>query len=152
KTIPLPPSRSVALFGFSSLEDAVEAARICAELPLVRCLLIDSRLLSLARSSDPAVAAFVPAEPEFVMVAEYEGMSRGQTAGMIGDLITRIQRQQRLASYSADAIEPEELAVADRLREAAVLMPYSTRGAVQPVSIVDDVAVPIDQLLTYVRG
>jgi FAD/FMN-containing dehydrogenase/Fe-S oxidoreductase len=151
-TIPLSPSRSVAVLGFASLEHAIEAVRICAALPLVRCVLIDHRLLSLARAADSAVAAFVPAELEFVMVAEYEGLSRTQTADMTRDLIAGMQRHHRLASYAADAIEHEELAVADRLQEAAALMPFSTRGQVQPLSIIDDVAVPTDHILSYVRS
>jgi FAD/FMN-containing dehydrogenase/Fe-S oxidoreductase len=151
QTIPLSPFRSVAVLGFASLELAIEAVRICAELPLVRCALIDNRLLSLARSSDPAVAAFVPAEPEFVMVAEHEGTTRTHSAALIRDVIARIHGRHRLASFGTDAIEDEELAVADRLRKAAVSTPFSARGAVQPVSIIDDVAVPTDQLLTYVR-
>jgi FAD/FMN-containing dehydrogenase/Fe-S oxidoreductase len=151
KTIALSPFRSVAVLGFASLETAIEAVRICVELPLVRCALFDNRLLSLARSSDPAVAAFVPAEPEFVMVAEYEGTSRAQSVALIRDLIAQIQRRHRLASFGSDAIEEEELAVADRLGEAVLSTPFSVRGAVQPVSIIDDVAVPTDQLLRYVR-
>jgi FAD/FMN-containing dehydrogenase/Fe-S oxidoreductase len=152
ETIPLPQSRSVAAIGFSSLEDALDVVQICAELPLVRSALIDNRLLSLARSSDATVAAFVPAEPEFMMLAEYEGTSRPQTSAEIRDLMARVERRHQRVCFSGLAIEPEELAIADRLRQSAVLMPFSTRGAVQPVSVIDDVAVPINQLLTYVRG
>lgn len=151
RTIPLPASRSLAFLGFFSLETALRAAQRCLTFEPVACELIDHRLLSLARSRSATVAGFVPPEAEVALLVEFESDMAGGAAVAVRELVDAVHRGERLAICSQAATEPEEMDRLWQLREMVLPSLYQMRGPSQPVLLVEDVSVPLENLSIYLR-
>src|ERR1051326_6198654 len=72
KTIPLPGGRSGALLGFADLDAALKAARLVIGDGPAACELLDRRLISLVRSTDPEAARSLPLTIECALLIEFE--------------------------------------------------------------------------------
>jgi FAD/FMN-containing dehydrogenase/Fe-S oxidoreductase len=150
RTVPLPAERALVLLGLESLEAAVRAVQHTLPTGPSACELIERRLLTLTRGSDAEVAAAVPPGVEVVLLVEYESEGGGARKAATG-LAERLHRVERLALYAATAFEPEEIDRLWRLREKALPSLYGLRGGAHPVAFIEDVGVPIEELLTYLR-
>jgi FAD/FMN-containing dehydrogenase/Fe-S oxidoreductase len=150
KTVPLPGGRSVVLLGFARIDAALRAARLAAATPLSACDLLDRRLLRLARGN-PAVAELVPEGAEAVLLVEYEGESAAEVDRLAGDLAGRLTRDENLAVMARVARGGAECERFWSVRDSGFPGLYAVRGGVQPLPLVEDVAVPAPQLPVYLH-
>src|SRR5437763_886139 len=72
------------------------------------CELIDHRLVTLARESDPAAAALIPAGAAVVLLVEFESETLHGAATAAADLADRLTRD-RHALHAVTATEPEAI-------------------------------------------
>jgi FAD/FMN-containing dehydrogenase/Fe-S oxidoreductase len=152
RTIPLPGGRALVLLGFASLDAALQAVGQMLPSRPSACDLLDRRLLSLARGSDAsAVAALVPPAAEAVLLVEYEADSPREACWSALEVADRLYRSERLAFHALPAFEPEEIDRLWRLRELALPGLYKLRGVAQPVTLIEDVGVPAEQLPSYLH-
>src|SRR5262249_22568517 len=113
RTVAVPEGRSVVLFGFASLDTALQAAQKTLAGDPAACELIDRRLLSLARGSDSdRFSDLLPHPFEAVLLVEYEAETAGEARRLAEALVQRLYRMERLALHAVTAIESEQL---DRL-------------------------------------
>jgi FAD/FMN-containing dehydrogenase/Fe-S oxidoreductase len=148
RTIPLPAGRSVVLLGFARLDAALRGARVALASEPTACELLDRRLLRLARG-EPGLCDLVPEGAEALLVVEFEAPEQAAAQELADDLADTLGPRERLAIWarpSRDAAEAERFW---SLRQAAWPALQSLRGAAQPVAIVEDVAVPPEQLADY---
>jgi Fe-S oxidoreductase len=151
KTQPLPGGRSIVLLSFPGVDAALRGVQQLLATGPTACELIDRRLLSLARNRDALLATYIPASAEAVLLLEYETDS-AQEALLVGrELIERCQREEWPALHTVLATRPEEMDRLWNLREAVLPSLYGMRGGSQSVALVEDVAVPVDELAGYVR-
>lgn len=150
RTIPLAADRSLVLLGFEGLEHAFRAVQLALPGGPAACDLIDRRLLSLARGSDSGAAAIVPPGVEVVLLIEYES-EKDQGARKAAVDLTERMKAERLAHYALTAFDPEEIESLWHLRESALPNLYGLRGGAHPIAIIEDVGVPVEELLTYLR-
>jgi FAD/FMN-containing dehydrogenase/Fe-S oxidoreductase len=151
KTQPMPGGRAVALLSFPSLESALRGVQRLMPTGPTACELIDRRLLSLARNRDAPFAAQIPAAAEAVLLVEYETDTphEAQLAGR--EVVERLYQEDRLALHALSAQQPEEMDRLWQLREAVLPSLYGMRGGAQSVALVEDVAVPTEELAGYVH-
>lgn len=150
KTIPLPAGRSLVLLGFDNLDSALRAVPRCLPDGPSACELIDHRLLTLARESDPAGAALIPAEAAVVLLLEFESDTVGGAAESAAALAERLT-SERHALHAVTATEPEAIDRLWGLRETVLPSLYGLRGKAHPIPFIEDVGVPIEELPTYLR-
>ncbi|MBY0231610.1 MAG: FAD-binding oxidoreductase, partial [Gemmataceae bacterium] len=143
RTQPLAGGRAVALLAFARIDAALRAARLALSTAPTACELLDRRLLRLARGEAPDL---VPEGAEAALLVEYEADGPKQAAGMATSLIDWLQRGERLAIWSRPALGEGECDRAWDLPRAGLRAMSALRGVAQPVPIVEDVAVPPEEL------
>jgi FAD/FMN-containing dehydrogenase/Fe-S oxidoreductase len=151
KTIPLPAGRGAILLGCTSLESALRTAQQLLPSGPSACELIDHRLLTLARGRDARVAALVPSGAEAALLVEFEADTPQSARTLVRDAYNQLYKTERFASYAVMAFEPTEMDRIWQLRELAMPGLLGLRGGARPVPIIDDAAVPIEELATYLR-
>jgi Fe-S oxidoreductase len=113
------------------------------------CELIDRRSLRLARGGDGAIATFLPAATEAVLLVEYEGDNQAEATLAARDLADQLYRLDNLALLALVGTEPAEVDRLWQVREAVLPNLYGLRGAAQPLAFMEDVGVPAEALPAY---
>ncbi len=155
KLDPLPKAVGVVLLFFDRLDAAARAALEITPLGVSSCDLMDRRLLSLARESDPRFEALIPTRAEALLLVEQDGEDIGQVRDELQKVVTRTQRRKRLAFDARIALEPEEVELFWGLAERVVPSLYQLRGSIRPLPFVEDVAVPpakLPEFLTFLQN
>jgi FAD/FMN-containing dehydrogenase/Fe-S oxidoreductase len=148
KTIPLPAGRSLVLLAFARIGAALRAARLAVQTGPSACDLLDRRLLRLARG-EQHVAELVPEGAEAVLLVEYESDSPREANLLAHDLADRLAREERLPLLTRIGRDESECDRFWQIRQVGFLGLSNVRGSVQPLPIVEDVAVPPAQLPAY---
>jgi FAD/FMN-containing dehydrogenase/Fe-S oxidoreductase len=151
RTIPLPASRSLVLLGFRSLESALQATHRALEYQPAACELIERRLLTLTRGSDPTEAALIPPDVEAVLLVAFESDLPSEAPDLARKLASHLHQTDRQAVMAVCAFEPGQIDRLWRLREAALPSLYGLRSKGRAIAFVEDVGVPVDALPQYLR-
>jgi FAD/FMN-containing dehydrogenase/Fe-S oxidoreductase len=146
RTIPLSGGRAIALAGFDSLEQAIQASEHALAFGPSACELIDRRLVSLARGKSGELLALLPAETEAVLLLEFEEESPAAATDRAKDLLAQLRRGQQRCSWTSCATSPEEIEQLWRLRESILPGLYGLRSGAPPVAFLEDIAVPRSEL------
>jgi FAD/FMN-containing dehydrogenase/Fe-S oxidoreductase len=150
RTIPLPAERCLVLLGFPSLDAAARAVAECLPTGPSACELLDRRLLSLTCGAYPDYEKLISPATEAVLLVEYESEEYGEAELRGAALLREFQRQQAV-TIGRVAVKESEIVWLWRLRDLALPMLYAMKGREQPLSLVEDVGVPTDQLATYLH-
>ena len=148
RTQPLPGGRAVALLAFARLDAGLRAARLALSTAPTACLLLDRRVLRLARG-DNGHADLVPEGAEAALVVEYEADSPEGAAALATSLTDWLARGERLAVWSRASSNEADAARYWGLADAGLKGLHPLRGAARPVPFIDDVAVPPEELAAY---
>ncbi|MFO0880662.1 MAG: FAD-linked oxidase C-terminal domain-containing protein [Gemmataceae bacterium] len=147
-TTPAPAERAVAMLAFARMESALRAGQMAARTGPTACELLERRLLRLARR-EPSQAELVPEGAEAVLLVEYESAEPLEARTLAELLVHQVYQRDRLAIHGHATADEAECRLLWQLRQAA-FPGLSTRGAtLQPVPLMDDVAVPPDRLIDY---
>jgi FAD/FMN-containing dehydrogenase/Fe-S oxidoreductase len=151
RTVPLPGGRGVLLLGFASLESALLASQLIVELQPATCDLLERRVLALARLYDPTAARRIGGLAEAVLFVEFEADSLAQARQCLFEALSRLQRSPVAGHLlsSNSAVEPEEVEQIWKLREVALPSLYRLGEGPRPVAAVEDVAVPVAEVPTF---
>ncbi len=150
RTIPLPAGRSAALFGFATLDLALKATQRALATGPAACELIDHRLLALSQER-AGERAPMPAGTEAVLLVEYEADSPAEAARLIHELVEQLSRGERLALHGRSALEPDDIEALWNLRSAALPSLYGLKGGAPPITLIEDVGVPVEELPAFLR-
>lgn len=142
----LPRHRGVALLLFESLEKASRAVLEILPSRPTACDLIDRRHLGLARESEVRFDVLIPPAAEAVLLVEHEGDDPLEVRGRVHRIVDEIRDRKRLAFGARQAFDPAETELfwhlANKFQPPFCLM----KGPNRPVPVVEDVAVPPDEL------
>ena len=150
-TQPLPFGRSRMALGFTNLAEALRAGLLMRTAPgLTSCVVSDQRLLALARRNRPAEATDVPEAIVALMIAEFESERDGPTANALAfSAFASLQATLSPAPLAGPNDGPGLMALARHLTRT---MAASGPGNSRPVPIIEDTAVPCEELLRYAGG
>lgn len=143
---PIPKNRSVVAIRYTTFLEAVEdASRLAAHLPHA-IETMDAAVLTLARDDEafPAVEDLVEPGAGALTLVEFAGDSRRETD----------DQARRLAASSAAAstTTADQAAALWSIRARAVGVLGAMGGRRKPVPFVEDAAVPLDRLPSFIRG
>src|SRR5262249_932991 len=115
------------------------------------CDLFDRRSLSLARDADPSFRTWIDDGAEAILTVEFEGDDPAAVAGCVRRLSGVAARSRILVQAPFGTVkraEWERLLSLRRLVEPTLMR---FRGRARPISLVDDVAVPPEQLAAVLQ-
>ena len=153
RTVPLPVAQTVVILPFVRLADAAGCVPylISGDLKPSACDLYDWRSASVARDADSLFREHVGESVESVMLVEFEGDSAAEVEDKARLLI---EKAYRTGLMIADAATIQRRADCERLvtlRRRIEPLLMRGRGRARPVSIIDDVAVPVERLSPVIR-
>jgi Fe-S oxidoreductase len=149
RTRPRPGGRGVVLFGFESLDEALQAALLTLPSRPTACTLLDHRLLSLVRTRTEPIGKVVPPEAAAAVVVEFEAESQSEARRMVLDVVEQLRPKEGLARWALLGVTPDD---ADRLWglvEAALPSLADLRGGPPAVMGIEDVGVPPERLSEF---
>ena len=144
----LPAHVSMAVVSFASILDAARAVPAIRETKPFACELFDERLLSLARQAAPEVASLLPVEARTILVIEYEGTNDAEVASQLKSLETLLSGKCQSVRIVQDIREQDRIWSA---RAAATPLLFRRKDKLQPIPVVEDGAVPVDNLALYLE-
>lgn len=149
RSVPLPRHQGQLLLFFERLDLAATAAVEAAAMGVVACDLFDRRLLTLARDLDSRYAKVIPREAEAMLLVEVHGGDEKHVTEQLQQLTMNIRWRSKLAFDAHHTTESSEMEFYRRLARRVVPTLYRIRGAARPIPFVEDIAVPPDQLATF---
>ncbi|MFO0920037.1 MAG: FAD-binding oxidoreductase, partial [Planctomycetaceae bacterium] len=135
-TAPLPAHRGALLLVFEGLESAAAAVQTVALQQPSACDLIDRRLLSLARDTDPRFAAVIPASAEAALLVEQTGYSARQVLERLNMLKLAVRELPHPGSVSFETGDPAQVDWLWTLPHRVVPVLNRLGGHVRPVPFV----------------
>lgn len=155
QTDPIPNHRGVALIFFSKITDAARVSTDLARLEITACDLVDRRLLSIARESDPRYAEMIPVAAEAMLLVEAKD-------DHLPELIDKLKivvgaAEDRLAQSLPCVIttDDEKRDFCWRLVRRIIPTLYRLKGSTRAIPYIEDILVPpqnLEQFLILAQG
>jgi Fe-S oxidoreductase/FAD/FMN-containing dehydrogenase len=113
--------------------------------------IMDKSLLQLARDNDPVLADRIPQGVDNVLLIEFDGDS-ADDCRQLAERIRTMLTEEKLSHSAHLAVSHEEKERYWALRLAAVPILYKLKGRKKIIALVEDAAVPVDQLVPFYKG
>jgi len=147
RVVPLQAAVGVACVTFNTIVEAARAIPAIRECNVVACELFDREILRLGREAKPENAGLLP-DAGAMLVIEVEGEDRGDVENKLMGLHERLQKGVVHQSFRR-LPEPGEQQKLWETRKAATPLLFRRHDSLQPLSIVEDAALPVDRLAEY---
>jgi len=151
KLAPLPKSRVLGVCHFPDLRAAMEAVPYLVKQQPTAIELMDQRLLEFAASNArlaPILRRFIRGEPGAILLVEFMGDVRIENIRKLKELDERMSELGHRHAV-VEAVGAEVQSAIWHVRDKALNLLMAQPGAGQPVSFIDDCAVPLDNLADY---
>jgi FAD/FMN-containing dehydrogenase/Fe-S oxidoreductase len=145
-TSAMPHHRGLTLLFFERLELAARAALEISGMGVSTCDLMDRRLLTIARETEPSFETLIPKAAEAMLLVEQQGSESGELRQRMESLVVRIRRKRKLAFDSRSTMDRDERDRYWRLARRVVPMLYRLKGSTRPLPFIEDIAVPPAEL------
>lgn len=145
QTVPIASERTVALLGYSSIQEAVETVSLILESRPSAVDLLDRRLLTVACGSEPQLKRLLHSSVQAALLIEWEGDRQGSSKTTATDILGRLTRQSRVLSEKVTTNE-HEAAWLWSVRDRALPSLFATAQGAAPVAFVEDIGVPVEFL------
>tara|TARA_B100000674_G_scaffold336853_1_gene281472 strand:+ start:848 stop:2173 length:1326 start_codon:yes stop_codon:yes gene_type:complete len=153
KLSPLPSPKIMALCHFSTFYEAMDSAQHIVKLNPIAVELIDSTMISLARSIpifSKTVTDYVVDNPAAILVVEFAEENWASNIKKVKDLETLLKEGKK-----NNIIVLEDQKSQNRIsemRKSGLNIMMSMKSDAKPVSFVEDCAVPLESLAEYTQG
>ena len=151
KTVPIPLAQGVVVLPFGPIGDAAGAVVECLKDHPSACELFDWRSLSLARDVLPAMRSWIADHAESALVVEFDGDDPTEVLGRLRGLSRRLARSGLLAADPVEATRRADCDFLLGLRRAITPSLMRMKGPSRPVPFMEDIAVPPESLVEYLR-
>ena len=151
RTSPLPAHVGSALLFFESLEKAARAALEITTLGPSACDMMDRRHLSLARESDPRYELLIPQAAEAVLLVEHQADTASELSARLEETVSTLQEKSQISSGAYIADDRYDHEMLWQLARHYVPTLYRLKGNSRPVPIVEDIAVPPEELPEFLH-
>ena len=153
KLSPLPSPKIMALCHFSTFYEAMDSAQHLVKLNPIAVELIDSTMISLARSIpifSKTVTDYVVDNPAAILVVEFAEENWASNIKKVKDLETLLK-----VGKKNNIVVLEDQKSQNRIsemRKSGLNIMMSMKSDAKPVSFVEDCAVPLESLAEYTQG
>jgi FAD/FMN-containing dehydrogenase/Fe-S oxidoreductase len=151
RTQTTPEHRGLALIFFDRMEAAAHGALEVEQFGADTCDMMDRRLLSIARETDPRYARVLPSDAESMLLVEMSGDDPNEIRDRLKQLTNRLQRRKKLAFDSRTTLEKGERDLYWRLARRVIPLLYRLEGSTRPLPFVEDIIVPPAMLPEFLR-
>jgi FAD/FMN-containing dehydrogenase/Fe-S oxidoreductase len=150
-TSPLPAHRGVGLLLFGRLDSALSVVQALIGQQPSACDLLDRRLLSLGRESNPQFERLIPVSAEAGLIVEQTGYTESQARQRIRMAFDAARQVDPSVRLAAEGYVPDEIEFLWSLPQRVVPNLTRLRGESRPLPFVEDIAVPPMVLHDVVR-
>ncbi|HEY1408439.1 MAG TPA: FAD-linked oxidase C-terminal domain-containing protein, partial [Promineifilum sp.] len=151
--VPVPASTGLALLQFDEVHLALSAVEAILETGATAVELLDPLGLRLCRDVPEyarLLASVVEGSPHCLLVVEYSGESEAAVTSAIERLRKRVAAEKPGVTALLPATSDEAQAAVWQVRKAGLGLLMSMKGDMKPVPFIEDAAVPVEHLATYV--
>ena len=148
---PKPTHDSLVVGYFDHIGKAARAVNAVLPMNPAGIEIMDKSLLELARASDPLLSDKIPDSLDNLLMIEFDGDNSALTQAL-GEQAQDLIVNQGLTPTAYLAVSAEEKQKFWRVRTAAVPILYRLKGPKKILALIEDAAVPTDQLERYFQG
>jgi FAD/FMN-containing dehydrogenase/Fe-S oxidoreductase len=149
KVHPLPERVGMLEIFFKSLLEAAKAVAAVRALNPFGCELLDEKMIALRRQGASKGAQFAPESAKAMLIVEIEGQGESDVTDGLAAVEAKLKDIPHISARRV--LEPEQEAQIWAARAAGTSMLYRRKDSLQPVPVVEDAAVPLDKLATYIE-
>ena len=151
RTDPIPKHRGVVLFFFERMEQAAMAAIEVTKMNVCACDLMDRRLLSIARETDPRYNELIPSIAEAMLLVEISSDEISALQKRLTDIESRVLRRKKLAFHSTSTADTQQRNFYWKLARRVTPRLQRLSGSQRPTPFIEDIVVPPDQLPEFLK-
>lgn len=147
RTIPLPVERAVLLLGFTTMLEAAEVVPHLVETQPSAVELLDRRLITMACEADPVYKRWLSPSMQSALLIEWEGDAHGSVMPHV-EAASALVRRQSHPVVERLAMDLDEVDHLWSLRHKALPALFASAQRT-PVAFLEDIAVPVASLATF---
>jgi FAD/FMN-containing dehydrogenase/Fe-S oxidoreductase len=153
RIVPLPKKKAILLVHFNSLLEAVESVEEIIQFKPAAAELMDDFNLkqAFAKPEFAAQMSFVDRAANALMIVEFYGDTDPEVASKIDALKSKLE-EKRIGFGYVPVVDPVQQANIWNTRKMALGLLMSVSGDKKPIAFVEDPAVPIDKMPSFLRG
>ncbi|WP_022849931.1 anaerobic glycerol-3-phosphate dehydrogenase subunit C [Limisalsivibrio acetivorans] len=144
-----PPYDSLVVAYFDDIVKSAKAVQAVLPSGPSGIEIMDKSLLNLARESDEKLKKAIPEGIDNVLMIEYDGFDENETREKAEEAMKTVEHLTTEANVAASA---DEKAKFWAVRKAAVPILYKLQGRKKIIALIEDAAVPTDNLVEYFEG
>jgi len=150
--VPKPTRTGLAVIHFDGVVEACATIPTILETEPAASELLDKQLMDLARAQPQwrKLMNFVDGDPAAVLLTEYYGESEAEIVAKIERLTVHL-RKHGFKGTILHVLEPAKVAQVWTVRKAGLNILMSRRGDHKPITGIEDVSVPQEQLAEYLE-
>jgi len=152
RVVPKPRERASVLLWFTDLEKAGEAVHHILRLGPSACEIMERRFLDIVRAEGIVSEKFLPKEADTVLLVEQLSESRAENEAFISRVRRLVVDELGLAFGAVDAYDPQEQENLWQVRKRAVQILQRLPGPRRVLPFIEDITVPPDKLVAFIRG
>ena len=152
RAVAKPPERASLLLWFSGLERAGAAVAPILAFGPSACEIMERHFLDIVRADGSVPREYLPPKADTVLLVEFLSESRAENEVSIAAVRRKIIDELHLAFGAMDAYDPREQERLWIVRKRAVQILQRLPGPTRITPFIEDVVVPPDRLVAYIKG
>ncbi len=148
KLAPKPAHDSLIVAGFDDIVSSARAVQKILPMGPSGIEILEKSLLHLVRETDPSLKDKIPGDVDNILLIEFDGFD-AEVCGRQAREVRQLLESEGLASDIRMAVSDEEKARLWHIRKAAMPTLYKLKGSKRVLPLIEDAAVPTDQLVPY---
>lgn len=146
-----PSHDSLVVAGFDDIVSSAIAVQKILPMGPSGIEILEKSLLQLVRNTDPGLKDKIPGDVDNILLIEFDGFDSGACSRRAQE-VQRLLESERLSADIRIAVSDDEKARLWHIRKAAMPILYKLKGSKRILPLIEDAAVPTDQLVPYVEG
>ncbi|MEE4265500.1 MAG: anaerobic glycerol-3-phosphate dehydrogenase subunit C [Desulfobacteraceae bacterium] len=148
---PKPSHDSLVVAGFEDIVSSAKAVQQILPMGPSGIEILEKSLLKLVRETDPGLKDKIPGDVDNILLIEFDGFDP-EVCSRQAQEVQQLLESQGLTANIRMAVSEDEKAKLWHIRKAAMPMLYKLKGSKRILPLIEDAAVPTDQLVPYFEG
>jgi len=146
-----PSHDSLVVAGFDDIVSSAVAVQKILPMGPSGIEILEKSLLQLVRNTDPGLKNKIPGDVDNILLIEFDGFDSAVCSRQ-AQAVSRLLESEGLSADIRIAVSDDEKARLWHIRKAAMPILYKLKGSKRILPLIEDAAVPTDQLVPYVEG
>ena len=151
KLVQKPTHDSLVVAGFDDIVSSARSVQKILPMGPSGIEILEKSLLKLVRETDPGLKDKIPGDVDNILLIEFDGFDAKACSAQAQE-VQQLLKSEGLAATIHMAVSEDEKAKLWHIRKAAMPMLYKLKGSKRILPLIEDAAVPTDQLVPYFEG